>query len=95
MDLLTFALGGLRSAGLMRAFWTYDLRNLAYTYRMPVYYVMGDRDRTTPFEIAQEYFTQVEAPRKRWYFVPDAGHFAMLDNTEAWQSILTEIASGT
>ena len=56
----------------------------------PVIYVMGDRDRTTPYEIAREFFDRMEAPYKEWCFVPDAGHFAMLDNTESWQRILNE-----
>lgn len=94
-DVLTFALGGMRSTALMQEFWNYDLRDLGFAYRIPVYYVIGDRDRTTPFEIAQEYFDKLEAPHKAWHFVPQAGHFAMLDNTEAWQEIMVEIAAET
>ena len=93
MDLPAFALGGARSAVLMREFWNYDLRSLGNQYKMPVYCVMGDRDRTTPFEIAREYFDALEAPCKSWYFVPHAGHFAMLDNPAAWQRVLCEIAA--
>ena len=92
-DLLAFALGGMRSASLMREFWNFDLRRLGCAYQMPVCCVMGDRDRTTPFELAQETFDRLKAPCKRWYFVPDAGHFAMLDNPRAWQDILGGIAS--
>ena len=93
MDMLAFTLGGLRSAVLMRDFWNADLRAQGNSYKMPIYYVMGDRDRTTPHELAREYFDRLEAPRKRWYSVPRAGHFAMLDNTEAWQKIPRGIAA--
>ena len=93
MDLLAFALGGMRSAVLMREFWNYDLRRLGCVYKMPVYYVMGERDRTTPSELARENFDRLEAPRKNWYSVPRAGHFTMLDNPEAWQRVLCKIAA--
>ena len=92
LDLPAFVLGGMRSAALMKEFWNYDLRDLGSSYQMPVYYVLGDRDRTTPFEIAREYFDRIEAPAKQWHFVPDAGHFAMLDHTSAWQDIMRGIA---
>ena len=57
----------------------------------PVIYVMGDRDRTTPYEIARDFFDRMEVPYKEWHFVPDAGHFAMLDNTESWQRIINQV----
>ena len=44
--MLAFALGGTRSAVLMGEFWNADLRDLGNQYKMPVYCVMGDRDRT-------------------------------------------------
>lgn len=91
IDMIAFTLGGLRSAGMMKEFWNNDLRSRGYVYQAPVYYIMGDQDRTTPYEIAQEYFDRIEAPFKKWYFVPNAGHFAMLDNTEAWRHILNEV----
>lgn len=92
LDLLFFALGSLRSTTVMREFWNYDLRDLGYAYQMPVCYIMGDMDRTTPYELAREYFDKLDAPGKTWYSIPDAGHFAMLDNVEAWRYILREIA---
>lgn len=91
-DVIAFILGGMRSASLMYAFWNYDLRREGNVYRMPVFYVMGDCDRTTPFEIAHEGFDRLQAPYKEWVFVPGAGHFAMLDNTRSWQRIINMIA---
>ena len=82
----------MRSAVLMREFWNYDLRVLGSAYRMPVCYIMGDRDRTTPHEIAREYFDKLAAPDKSWFFIPDAGHFAMLDNPQAWRDKLAASA---
>ena len=90
-DLPAFLLGGLRSAPVMKNFWNADLRDKGYDYQVPVYYVMGDRDRTTPYEIAREYFEKIRAPYKKWQFVPDAGHFAMLDNTKAWRQAINGI----
>lgn len=91
IDMVAFVLGGLRSAGMMKEFWNNDLRSMGYAYQVPVYYIMGDRDRTTPYEIAREYFDRIEAPFKKWYFVPNAGHFVMLDNTGMWRHILNEV----
>lgn len=93
-DWIPLVFGGLFSAGLMKELWNLDLREKGYDYQVPVYYVTGDRDRTTPFEEALKYFERIQAPLKEWRFVSGAGHFAMLDNTEAFRKILGEIAAG-
>lgn len=85
-----FIMGGIRSASVMKEFWNDDLRRLGYAYQMPVFYLAGENDRTTPQEIARSYFEQISAPLKRRITISDAGHFAMLDNTQAFCKAMDE-----
>lgn len=58
----------------------YDLNKESYKYEIPVYYILGDRDWQTPYPLAQEYFKNIDAPKKELFMIKDAGHITMLDN---------------
>ncbi len=68
----------------------YDARNYGTEYSVPVYYIMGENDYQTPYPIAEEYFEEITAPEKKFFSVPDAGHFTMLDNKTEFNRILLE-----
>ena len=68
----------------------YDARNYGVEYSVPIYYIMGENDYQTPYPIAAAYFEEISAPEKRFFSVPDAGHFTMLENKEEFTRILLE-----
>jgi pimeloyl-ACP methyl ester carboxylesterase len=68
----------------------YDARNYGTAYSVPVYYIMGENDYQTPYPLAKAFFEELSAPVKRFFSVPDAGHFTMLDNKEEFTRILLE-----
>jgi len=69
-----------------------DIRNFGTSYDIPVFYIMGEQDSTTPYIAAKEYFEEITAPQKAFFSFSDAGHFVMLDNkTEFCRVLLKEI----
>jgi pimeloyl-ACP methyl ester carboxylesterase len=69
-----------------------DIRNFGTSYGIPVFYIMGEQDSTTPYIAAKEYYEEITAPQKALFSVSDAGHFVMMDNkTEFCRVLLREI----
>lgn len=73
---------------LSRQLMTYSLYPYPRKYGTPVFYILGDRDYQTPFEIAQKYLATVDAPAKRVYMVENAGHVTPLDNPDGFAAAL-------
>lgn len=90
-DLIPFMTGMLVNMQLMRELMSYDLRKRGSCYQIPVYYVLGEKDSQTPVKISMKYFEEVQAPDKRLYLIPRAGHAPMLDNVEDYRKALREI----
>ena len=57
-------------------------------YQVPFLMVMGQQDWTTPLPLAQQYFTHVCAPRKRFILLQGAGHLPFLAQPQAFASAL-------
>jgi pimeloyl-ACP methyl ester carboxylesterase len=60
-------------------------------YKVPIYYILGGNDWQTPYSIAQDYFKGIEAPNKKIYVIPNAGHFTMMDQPDLFFDALSEI----
>ncbi len=91
-DLIPFMAGISVNMQLMSELMSFDLRKRGNCYRVPVYYVLGEKDSQTPIEISVKYFDKLQAPDKKLYLIPDAGHAPMLDNVEEYRKVVGEIA---
>lgn len=91
-DLLPFITGITINMQVMRELMAFDLRKEGLHYQVPVYYVLGEKDCQTPVEISVRYFEELEAPAKKLYLIPDAGHAPMIDNVEEYRRAVGEIA---
>lgn len=70
----------------------HDALKLGADYQIPVYYIMGENDYQTPIPLAKALFEQLTAPEKKLFTIPDAGHFTMYDNPQAFnEALLGEI----
>ncbi len=69
----------------------FDLNTESVEYEVPIYYILGGNDWQTPYVIAQEYFSKINAPYKKFYLVPNAGHMTMLDQPQLFFEALLEI----
>lgn len=60
-------------------------------YKIPMYYILGGNDWQAPYVIAEKYFSEIIAPRKNLYIIPDARHMTALDQPELFYQALFDI----
>jgi pimeloyl-ACP methyl ester carboxylesterase len=65
-----------------------DLRTLGTDFPMPVFMVEGADDDITPASLAKAYFDQIKAPHKAFFLMPDAGHMALLTQSDEFLKFL-------
>lgn len=58
----------------------YDALKFGTNYQIPVYYIMGENDYQTPIPLAHKLFEELTSPEKKFFTIPNAGHFTMYDN---------------
>jgi len=61
-------------------------------YQIPFYNINGDRDYTTNYQIAKEYFDSVKAPRKKFYTMENMTHGLLVVRTGEFSDLMHEIA---
>jgi pimeloyl-ACP methyl ester carboxylesterase len=64
-------------AALIQSTVATDLPVTALTFKIPYFVVQGRNDLFAPTPVAERYFAQISAPRKRMMVIEDAGHFAL------------------
>ncbi|MDR3598345.1 alpha/beta hydrolase [Clostridium sp.] len=69
----------------------FDLKSKNAEYKVPIYYILGENDWQVPYVIAKEYFGEINAPNKKLYLIPKAGHFTMLDQPKLFFDVLVDI----
>ncbi len=70
---------------------SFNLRTESNEYKVPVYYILGERDWQAPYIIAEDYFKDIKAPSKEIFIIPSAGHFLMMDQPDLVFGALTAI----
>ncbi|MBR6402522.1 MAG: alpha/beta hydrolase [Eubacterium sp.] len=63
-----------------------------YDYEIPYYNIDGDKDYQTNFELACEYFEQVNAPNKKMYVMKDGTHGLLESRSEEFSEYIHDIA---
>lgn len=90
-DFSAFMKGSKSNKKIIEYMGVFDLNSEAAEYEVPVYYILGDNDWQVPYVIAKEYFNKINAPRKKIYIIPNAGHFTMLDQGDLFFDALLDI----
>ncbi|SFV01496.1 alpha/beta fold hydrolase [Butyrivibrio sp. INlla21] len=62
-------------------------------YKVPYYNINGDMDYQANFELAQDYFDSVKAPRKKMYYMKNMAHGLMEVRSGEFSDIVHEIAA--
>ena len=70
----------------------YNIREVK-EYHLPVYYLLGRQDEWTTSTVAAEYFDTFTAPKKKLYWIENAGHEADLDNPTDFFKAIEEIVT--
>jgi pimeloyl-ACP methyl ester carboxylesterase len=69
-------------------FKTFDARRLGTCFEVPFFLFQGESDVITLTSLAEEYFTEVEAPVKEMALIRNAGHFAAFTQPEQFLAAL-------
>ena len=78
-----------RNQALFDAMFTADVRDFGLTYAMPVGFITGGSDWTTPAKYAQDYHDMITAPDKRIALLDGCGHAPHYDAPEEFCTLLT------
>jgi pimeloyl-ACP methyl ester carboxylesterase len=57
---------------------------------VPVYFAEGRYDRMAPFEVSQQYFAALNAPKKEWIWFENSAHFPQWEESEKFHDLLTK-----
>ena len=68
----------------------FDIRNFGTDFQIPVFFITGELDRVTSYQLAREFYEEISAPHKAFFSVPNAGHMPMHENTVEYSRILVE-----
>ena len=61
-------------------------------YEVPFYNINGDLDYQTSYDLAYEYFKEVNAPKKAFYTLEGGTHGLMMSRSEEFSDIVHEIS---
>ena len=61
-------------------------------YEVPFYNINGDKDYQTNYQLAQEYFDEVNAPYKRMFLMQNMTHGLLESDSEGFSEIVHQIA---
>lgn len=65
-----------------------DVRKYGLEYRVPVGFITGSDDWTTPEKYAQDYYQIIQAPKKQFASVQGCGHAPQYDSPEEFCNLL-------
>lgn len=57
-------------------------------YEVPVFFLTGDHDYTTPFALIKKYFDSVQAPSKQIIWFNESAHFPFYEEPKKFDSVL-------
>lgn len=69
----------------------FDLTHYSNQYKIPVHYILGENDITTPTSISSKYYETIQAPIKSIKIIKDAGHTPIVEQTEQFIEALLNV----
>ena len=90
-DVLNVAKGSSFSSKHMTYDLSRDLIGEETVFDLPVAFVMGSDDMTTPVSLAQEYYDAISAPDKRFFLISQAAHFPHYEQPERFLNVMLEL----
>ncbi len=83
--------GNKANKELMTFLGSFDVNVYSVEYQVPLYYIVGEDDWQTPSALMLDYVQRIEAPQKKLYIIPNAGHMAMIDQPALFLRTLQDI----
>jgi len=70
-----------------------DVRDYGTEYQVPVGFITGSEDWTTPVKYAEEYCNMIDAPQKQIVLIDGCGHAPQYDSPVEFCDALKEMLS--
>lgn len=67
-----------------------DLVKDARKFSVPVYFIVGRYDYNTPFELAEQYFKKIHAPKKEFIWFEKSAHSPNFEEPEKFDEVMIE-----
>ncbi|GCE10174.1 alpha/beta hydrolase [Tengunoibacter tsumagoiensis] len=90
-DLSALVKGNKANKEIMDLLGSFDLNAAPIDYKVPLYYIAGEQDWQTPLALVQDYVQRINAPEKKIYIIPNAGHMTMIDQLALFLNSLRDI----
>lgn len=74
-------------------YFDFDINKLDLEYKVPVYYIQGEKDYITPTSMVEGFFESVIAPKKKLFKIDGTGHTPFLDSPVEFSDIVHNILS--
>jgi pimeloyl-ACP methyl ester carboxylesterase len=72
---------------------TATFQDLGLEFKVPIFFIQGAEDFTTPTGLAKQYFAMIHAPRKEMAFIQNGGHFAVfMRSNEFLKELLARVS---
>lgn len=76
-------------------FFKLNLCEFGNQYEVPVHYITGEHDVSTPIELLQKHYDTIVAPDKSITSIPNTGHLVFFDDPQKFSNVLNEILLNT
>lgn len=60
-------------------------------FKIPVYFCVGRYDYTTPYELVEKYYNQINAPKKELIWFENSAHFPNFEEPEKFAEVMKKI----
>lgn len=67
-----------------------DYRQDATHFELPVYILLGRHDMNNPYQIPEEYFNRIQAPRKQLIFFEKSGHGMIWEEASLFHDLMVQ-----
>lgn len=68
-----------------------EQKDLGLNFAVPIFFLHGTEDFTTPTELARRYLASIKAPRKEFVPLNGGGHFAVFMNSGQFLEVLIKL----
>ncbi len=89
-DILSFMNGGKAADALGPDMVAEDLPALGLDFPTPFFVIEGANDHITPKNLARGYFNQIQAPKKAFFVIENAGHFVAMTEPVKFLQVLDQ-----
>ena len=96
-DVYRYVKGSIFSLKLLNngEIWKMELDKQIVHFKIPVYFVSGEYDFTTPSSLVESYYKKIASPEKKFIKISGCAHLPNFENPVEFNKIVIELFKGT